>query len=364
MGLREARRRSRGPRRACVAAFAIAAALGAAVGGGCGSDPDPEIPPPESGEGPVIGYNDTLVPTEGGNELLAASGAEVVRRPLNWTAVEPSPGVFDWGLTDVIYDQLADAGVRALWTVTSAPCWAAADPACEPDLPSYAPAPEHFADFADFNAAVAERYPDSAGIEVWNEPNLERFHIGGGDARSYTELFNLTAGAVHETDSEVPVIAAGLSPVLPEQEDADHYAWEPYLRAMVDGGVAETADGIGLHPFSAFEPGSEFIANASRQLTSAERIVGDEPIYVTEVGLTTAGPNAVTPQEQAEGLRQVYETFAGAGIPLIVIHRFFDEPESEFPAEAGYGVVAADQQTPKPAYCTVAELAGQPCPQE
>lgn len=345
--------------RALVASLALSAAL--AVGCG-GSEPDAEIPSPGSGEAPLVGYNDTLIPSAESRDLLAASGAAVVRRPLNWTAVEAEPGEADWAATDLVYEQLAEAGVRPIWTVTSAPCWAAADPACKPNLPSYAPAPEHFADFAAFSAEVAERYPDSAGIEVWNEPNLERFYIGGGDARSYSDLFNQTAAAIADAGSDVPLIAAGLSPVLPEQADGDRYAWEPYLETMIDSGVAESADGIGLHPYSAFEPGTEFIANATGQLQAAERIVGSEPIYVTEVGLTTAGPNAVTPAEQAEGLRQAFETFAAEGVPLIVIHRFFDESESEFPAEAGYGVVAANRTTPKPAYCTVAELAGEPCP--
>jgi hypothetical protein len=352
---------ARGPRRAARRRTLLAAfALGAALGAGCGGS-DNEIPPPDSGAAPLVGYNDTLIPSEESTELLAESGADVVRRPLNWTAVEPQPGELQWGPTDVVYEQLADAGVSPIWTITSAPCWAAADPACKPNLPSYAPSEESFDAFAEFSAAVAERYPDSAGIEVWNEPNLERFYIGGGDARSYTELFNRTAAAIEATGSEVPVIAAGLSPVLPEQADGDRYAWEDYLETMIEGGVAENADGIGLHPYSAFEPGTEFIANATGQLRAAERIVGGEPIYVTEVGLTTAGPNAVTPEEQAEGLQQAYDTFAGEGVPLIVIHRFFDDSEPEFPAEAGYGVVAADRVTPKPAFCTVAELSGEPC---
>lgn len=349
--------RGAGRGRGLLAALALTAARA-----GCGSDAEVEIPSPGSGEPPLVGFNDILLPSADSGELLAASGAGVVRRPLNWTAVEAESDQLDWAATDAVYDQLEEAGVRPIWTTTSAPCWAAADPACKPNMPSYAPARKHFEDFAEFNAEVVERYPDSAGIEIWNEPNLERFYIGGGDARSYSELFNLTAAAVEETGSEVPVIAAGLSPVLPEQEDGDRYAWEPYLETMIEEGVAEGADGIGLHPYSAFEPGSEFVANATGQLEAAEEIVGEEPIYVTEVGLTTAGPNAVTPAEQAEGLRQAYETFAGAGVPLIVIHRFFDEAEPEFPAEAGYGVVAADQETTKPAYCVVAELAGEPCP--
>ena len=352
------RRRPRGAH-AALAALLAATLLAA----GCGGD-EAEIPPPDSGEEPLVGYNDTLIPSAESNELLAGSGADVVRRPLNWTAVERAEGELDWAATDVVYEQLADAGVRPVWTVTSAPCWAAAIADCEPNFPSYAPAEEHFEDFAAFTAELAERYPDAAGIEVWNEPNLERFFIGGGDARSYSELFNLTADAVHEAGSDVPVIAAGLSPVLPEQEDGDRYAWESYLETKIEEGVAEHADGIGLHPYSAFEPGADFIANATGQLRAAERIVGSEPIYVTEVGLTTAGPNAVSAEDQAEGLRQAYDTFAGEGVPLIIIHRFFDEAEPEFPAEAGYGVVAADQRTPKPAYCTVAGLAGEPCPEE
>lgn len=341
------------------AIVAMALALIALAGCG-GSDPQPVIPPPEAEGPPAIGYNENFTAGAEGNELLAGSGATVVRKAINWTAAEAEPGEIDWQLTDRIYEELAGLGIRPLWVVTSAPCWAAAEKSCEPNLPSYAPAPDSFGDYAEFTAAVADRYPDSAGIEVWNEPNLERFYIGGGDAASYAELFKTTAEAVAEVDPAFPLLVAGLSPVLEEGETEDRYAWQPYLQTLIDAGIAASADGIGLHPYSAFEPGADFVENAAGQLADARRIVGSEPLYVTEVGLTTAGPNEVSARQQAQGLRQVYGIFSGAGVPLIVVHRFFDEAEPEFPAEAGYGVVGADL-TPKPAYCAVAELAGAPC---
>ena len=43
-------------------------------------------------------------------------------------------------------------------------------------------------------------------------------------------------------------------------------------------------------------------------------------------------------------------------------HRLVDEVHPQFPLEAGFGVVEADNGTRKPAYCAIAAFRGAPCP--
>ena len=82
---------------------------------------------------------------------------------------------------------------------------------------------------------------------------------------------------------------------------------------------------------------------------------------MTEVGLTTAGRNAVDPQTQADGLRRILDAIEAAGVPVITVHRFFDQADPPLAFERGFGVVAADRETRKPAFCTLAEALGAAC---
>ena len=45
---------------------------------------------------------------------------------------------------------------------------------------------------------------------------------------------------------------------------------------------------------------------------------------------------------------------------MIAVHRLMDADNPDFPLESGFGVVDAEL-SPKPAYCALAGLRGQPC---
>lgn len=344
------------------ALLALAALL--AAGAGCGgSDPEPE-PLPE--RGPIFGFNEAIAVDGSGNELLADSGASFVRVALSWAAVESQEGERDFTLPDRIRDELAEHGLRPLWVVTSAPCWAGALP-CERQRISLAPSPDHLDDYADFAAEVAERYPEALGIEVWNEPNIPNFWRPSPDADVYRELLAATADAVHASGSDVPVVMAGPSPTTPEMalEDVQKIPFVEFIEEVMAGPDSPDVDAIGTHPYSLLQrdadPVEETIRLFEEGTAAAERVAPGVPVWVTEVGLTTAGRNAVTPQLQAEGLRRVIGVIESAGIPVIAIHRFFDQENPPFAFERGFGVVAADRRTRKPAFCAVAEAAGAEC---
>jgi len=60
-----------------------------------------------------------------------------------------------------------------------------------------APDPEHFADFAELAAVVAERYPDVYYFQVWNE--MKGFYDNEAErwrSEDYTELYNMVYEAV------------------------------------------------------------------------------------------------------------------------------------------------------------------------
>ncbi len=337
----------------------LAASILAACGGG-ESDT-------ESGGGPLLGFNEAFLPDSPGNELLAESDADFVRVALTWARAEQLPGETNFDAPDAIAEELDALGLNVLWVVTSAPCWAT-DLACSgPGRPSLAPRPEHFDEYAAFVTEVAERYPDAVGIEVWNEPNIPNFWRTDPDAATYRALLTETAEAVHESGSDVPVVMAGPSPTTEEQAIADpqKIPFLEFIEEVMSGPDRPDVDAIGVHPYSllqsASDPTAETIRLYEEARDAAERAAPGVPVWVTEVGLTTAGRSAVSPEEQASGLETIVAELEADGVPVIAIHRFFDQADPPFAFEEGFGVVAADRTTRKPAFCVIPEAAGVDC---
>ncbi len=345
----------------------------ALVAAGCApAEPDP--PPvvdaagiPRAGEGsePRFGYNGDLIPGGAAFATVAGSGADTMRSLLSWQAIEPSPGRRDWSVPDALYRQLVARGTRPLWVVVGAPCWASAlGEACEPNLPGKAVGVDHAGELADFLSEAAERYPESLGFEIGNEQNLAVYWRGGLHPDDYATLLGASADAIHAVDPELPVIAGGLAPVTRPRPGA--VPWRSYLRAIYSSGVDERIDGVGFHPYAALEPGQEYppaVAGLVEQVRRMLRELGDPgmPIWITEVGLSTEGPAAVSPAEQARGLVEIYRRLQRLGVAAIVIHRLVDQIFPQYASDAGYGVIEADSVTPKPAYCALARVRAEPC---
>jgi polysaccharide biosynthesis protein PslG len=344
---------SRTPARPAAIALAIAALLLIGCGG-------------EEREGAAFGFNDRIEVGDPGNELLERSGADFLRTPINWTAVERIRGQRNWDFYDALYEELRELGIEPLWVVTSAPCWASITP-CDDPVPSLAPRPEFARDYGDFAAEVAKRYPDSIGIGVWNEPNLERFFRGSPGPELYNELLAATVEEVGERAPEMPVTIAGMSPVTDDEEGK--VPWQEYLREVLASDAAAESDGVGLHPYTALVPGDEprttvrRIYEETRELAE-EAGLGELPLWVTEVGLTTAGPMRISLEEQADGLAEIVTMLEELGAPVIGVHKLFDEQDPTFPADGGYGVVEADRETPKPAFCALATAWDEPCEED
>jgi hypothetical protein len=161
----------------------------------------------------------------------------------------------------------------------------------------------------------------------------------------------------------MPVVAAGLAPF--DHPSPGRLPWRDYLRAMVNAGDAEQVDAFAFHPYPG--PGSPdvpaaVVAEVDAFEAELDRLgAGDVPVWVTEVGVSTVGPNAATPDEQAADLSGILTALQDRGTPVVIIHRLRDGVVPGFPLEPGFGVIAADGRTPKPAYCALGAVRGRPC---
>ena len=314
------------------------------------------------GSRPLFGYNETVTPGAPGNALLSGSGADFVRVPIGWANQQPTPLTYNWRNMDAIKQELASRGLKPLWVISSAPCWAQLDLTCSPKDTAMAPASLFYGAYANFIVQVAKRYPDSTAIQVWNEPNIPKFWRPAPSSSAYRSLLTQTLSAVTAAGVKVPIVFGAPSPVSAADAKADptKIPTTTFFNQVLNGGMPNL-DAVAVHPYSFLEGGDQ-IANSIERFDEAEAVlknlVPNVPVWVTEVGFTTSGRHRVSAQEQADALTSVYRAFVQRGVKLITVHRFFDDSTPPYPFEAGMGVIAADQSTPKPAYCALAELRG------
>jgi beta-glucosidase/6-phospho-beta-glucosidase/beta-galactosidase len=242
--------------------------------------------------------------------LADASQAEVIRIDIYWRRIEPDqPGVahWDWGIVqrlDAFLDSLDGTDIDVVATVLEAPCWATASPsACEAATSTIYP-PQNPRDYANFVAALVERYQGKIGYwEIWNEPNLTIFW-DNPDPVAYTALLQAAYPAIKAHDPDAFVLGGSLSP-LDHATQIDAFT---FLDGMYAAGARGFFDALSYHPYTdGMEPTAYDAQHPERSYAYAIPMLrnqmlqagDDSPIWLTEVGWSTVGTdcsNCWTPE--------------------------------------------------------------------
>ena len=298
---------------------------------------------------------------------LGASGANTLREGITWNVLQPIPGApatWNWAPYDSVYAGALAIGVRPVWTFTSAPCWAAPSP-CGPNANPVAGS--HVSDYAFAAAQIALRYPQSAAIEVWSQPNDAKFWGAPADPRAFSELVGAAAAAIHATGTGVGVYSGGL---LPGRGASDRVEMDQFLSQALAAGGIEGADAIGFHAVAdvPFTPGDDptkgYLGRMRINIEALNSELADanlpRPIAITELAFSTAGPGRYTDEQQAEALVSSYEVLGRiADVPIVLVSRLLDNGDGS--KAQGSGVVRSDGSK-KPAYCELAKARGAPTP--
>jgi hypothetical protein len=327
----------------------------------CNNIREPMVPLGPVGPHPLFGYNEDWIAQAGKLDSLAAGGSEIARTGMYWDAVEQhSPDGRYWAPFDGIYAQMRSLGIRPLWVLQAAPCWAQRGECHRGSHPSAG----HFDEFAAFAVRVAQRYPDSLGLEVWNEPNWGLYWGGNPDPYAWGEMVRVVASTVHREVSGMPVVSGGLSPHINSEGDAMGY--EQFLRLAYETGGPQEADAIGSHPYPQRRYTDDYLGNVRIKLFRYLRVMqefgdGAKPIWVTETGTSTTEDDGFNADQQADALAKMYTQFRRIeNIPVVIYHRFVDQPGHPKANERGFGVLESGGNR-KPAYCAVAAAREKPC---
>jgi LysM repeat protein len=170
-------------------------------------------------------------------------GVEWVKQQIEWKVYEPSRGNIEWATLDEMVNALNGGGFKILFSVAKAPAWARAT------LEENGP-PADYADYANFVAALAERYKGKVqAYEIWNEQNLRREWNTGQplSAASYVQLLSKAYVAIKAKDPSAIVVSGGLAPTgLDDGFNAIND--RTYLSQMYAAGLKSVSDAVGAHP--------------------------------------------------------------------------------------------------------------------
>jgi hypothetical protein len=269
---------------------------------------------------------------------IGAAGLGVARATANWEVIEPLPPVpggrhvYDWRATDALVSALAQAGVRLEPILAYAPEWARKDPQMR-----FSP-PRDLGQYAAYAAAVASRYAAGGAfwkanpklkpvpldtVEIWNEQNTPLFWQPSPQPAAYADLYLAARRSIDAAVPTVRVLIGGLVGPTQFPLTGSKPGSVNFIRAMFDARpqLAGQIDGVAVHPYAA-EPqqAMAFVSQARRGLTELGE--GSTPLFITEVGWTTAGPNAIDEARRASYTARLADLMArsGCGIAQLLVH--------------------------------------------
>lgn len=247
-----------------------------------------------------------------------------VKVQVSWKVYEPEPGRLDearFRELDQLVSRSAGSNIRVLLSVAKAPEWSR--PVTEMDGP-----PADYNDFTNFMRTLAGRYQGNVfAYELWNEPNLQREWNGGPlSAADTVELLRFGAAGVRAADPFALVISAapattGINDGVTAIDD------RVFFQGMIDAGVGDVMDGIGVHPYGWANPPESSVAapdpsvpthNNHRSFFFQDTLddyrtmldtagYGDKELWVTEFGWGSFEEFGAAPPAGADFMAQVSE---------------------------------------------------------
>ncbi len=254
--------------------------------------------------------------------LIAAAGFGWIRQEFPWQDIEIAAKndfsdcrntaatggcISAWDKYDQIVAESEANDLRILVRLSSPPSWSRADGEARGP---FAP-PDDLQDFADFAAAVAERYRGRiTTYQIWNEPNIyPEWGNQPADPEAYSALLCAAYARLKAVDPKIVVLSAPLAPTLPlglaspAQPAATDFNDLIYLERMYAAGAGACFDvmsvqGYGLNSAASDERLRPLQFNTARNLLVRDLMVrhGDaaKALWISEINWNAAPPEVTT----------------------------------------------------------------------
>jgi hypothetical protein len=202
---------------------------------------------------------------------------------------------------------------------------------------------------ADRAGMLAERYADGPVIwEIWNEPNHDKFWNRPNPAH-YAEAAVQIARAIRDAAPAHQVIG----PAIATGRLSGARFLEDVLKSRPE--LVDLLDAISIHGYqpTGREAPEQLVATYARTRDILRPFRRDMPIVLSEMGWTTGGGAAISPQEQAMNAARMLLLHDVVGSSGSILYQMRDE----VPSRVGdrYGLLSVDAQ-PRPAYATVGRM--------
>ena len=315
-----------------------------------------------------FGIADPIMLSEGSSlqaSQLAAMkdiGITSVRVDADWRMVQAAgAGTFDWTRLDRVVRSARAAGMLVDLIIDGCPRWAAL-PGTSGDS---SPQPASSAQYARWAADVAARYkPEGVNtFEIWNEPNSALFWQPKPNPSAYTADLVAAYTAIKAVNPSAFIISGGLAPTA--SKDGNISAID-FLKAMYADGAKGSFNAVGYHAYSfpdlpnAYGSGWSKMAQTNPSLRSVMIRNGDgsKPIWITEFGAPSGGPNGVGETAQAIALMQgVANVKATPWIGALYVYSWQDAGIDPHNNQDWFGLLTAGGSA-KPAYGSLAAAIG------
>jgi O-antigen ligase len=230
---------------------------------------------------------------------LQQSGFGWVRQRLDWGQLEPTPGVYQWTVSDDLLAAITAADLIPVIVLDGSPAWARRPQDVGAHDNPFAP-PADPQTFAAFAGVFAARYSSSLRFyQIWDEPNLAP-HWGHQyvEPVAYAQLLKAAAAAIRAADPDAVILTAALAPTA----DRGHTAVDEvyFLQRLYAAGAAPFFDAVAIQLYgfgtSPGDPRAQIDVLNFQRAKLIRRVMlaaGDEatPIWAVRYGWNTR-PNA------------------------------------------------------------------------
>ena len=320
-------------------------------------------------------------------QMAAAAGYHWLRQEFPWEDIEiHGKGDFEdrrhepyrsaWDKYDQIVALAEQYDMELIVRLSNPPAWSRA---AGDDAGTYAP-PDDFQDYADFVAAVVERYRGRVRYyQLWNEPNI--YPEWGNQPVSpeeYTALLKAGAAAARAADPDVVIIAGALASTIDLDGTVNpgrNFNDLLFLQRMYDAGAADAFDVMATQGYGLWSGPTDHrmhprVMNFGRVQFIRDLMVqnGDahKPIWISEMNWNAVPDDVadkrfgqVTLAQQARYLPLAYarvqDDWPWVGVANTwYLKRATDAWEQNRQPEAYFRLLAPDF-TPQPVYVSMQE---------